>query len=179
LPAEDEPLTSRPNNSERLSDPRLAEACSQLVRRPSWDSTGDTEDAAQDACVRALEIAQPDAVKEPLRYVLRIARNLFIDRRRRRSREARLFEYGDEAALRAGDMINPERILAGKQALGGVLAAIDTLPPRCRQAFLLHRFDNLNYAAIGKEMGISVSMVEKHIAEAMMRLSRALKAREG
>ena len=166
------------NSSDRGLDPRLAQACRELVRRPISDSSGDAEDAAQDACIRALQIAQPDAVKEPLRYVLRIARNLFIDRRRRRSREARLFEYGDEAALGAGDMLNPERILVGKQALGGILAAIDMLPPRCRQAFLLHRFDNLNYAAIGKEMGISVSMVEKHIAEAMTRLSRALKAQE-
>jgi RNA polymerase sigma-70 factor (ECF subfamily) len=170
-------VTSR-NNTGRVPDLRLAQACSELVRRPSGDPYGDAEDAAQDACVKALQIAEPETVKEPVRYVMRIARNLFIDRRRRRGREARLFEYGEEAALGAGDMLNPERILAGKQALGGILAAIDALPPRCRQAFLLHRFDNLNYAAIGKEMGISVSMVEKHVAEAMTRLSRALKAQE-
>jgi RNA polymerase sigma-70 factor (ECF subfamily) len=153
---------------------KVAQACSDLARRrPRHDATGDAEDAAQDAYVRALQLPDPGAVRDPIRYVLRTARNLFIDRRRRAGREARLFEQSDAAALDAGDMLDPERILAGKQALGGILAAIEALPPRCGEAFRLHRFENLSYAAIAQRMNISISMVEKHLAEAMARLARA------
>jgi RNA polymerase sigma-70 factor (ECF subfamily) len=157
---------------------KLAQACSDLARRrPRADATGDAEDAAQDAYVRALQLSDPGAVRDPIRYVLRTARNLFIDRRRRAGREARLFEQSD-AATDAGDMLDPERILAGKQALGGILTAIEALPPRCGEAFRLHRFENLSYAAIAQRMNISISMVEKHLAEAMARLARAKNGRE-
>lgn len=154
-------------------DDRLAEACDALARGRHLRLTGDAEDAAQDACVKALEISDPDQIRDPVRYVLRIARNMFVDGRRRAGREARLFEYSQNASLAAGDVLDPERILAGKQALGGIMTAIDGLPPRCRQAFMLHRFESRTYAAIAQEMGISISMVEKHIAEAMTRLARA------
>jgi RNA polymerase sigma factor (sigma-70 family) len=142
-------------------------ACSDLVRR-----NANGEDAVQEACVRVLQMPPTDAISDPVRYVLRVARNLFIDDRRRKGREARLFEYAADAATAADDSPSPERILAGKESLAGILTAIDRLPPRCREAFVLHRFENLSYSTIAHRKGISISMVEKHVAEAMARLAR-------
>jgi RNA polymerase sigma-70 factor (ECF subfamily) len=109
-------------------------------------------------------------VREPARYLARIARNLFIDRNRRRKREAALFDWSADAGLAGRNGLDPERITASEQALMRALAAIEGLPPRCREAFELHRFEGLSYIGIAHRMGISVSMVEKHIAEAMLRL---------
>jgi RNA polymerase sigma-70 factor (ECF subfamily) len=122
-----------------------------------------------------LRIEEPDAVRDPLRYVLRVSRNLLIDRQRHRRREAAVFGTADDIEQRAQDFIDPERTFAGKQELARALAAIDALPPRCRQAFKLHRFDGLSYAAIARRMAISTSMVEKHIAEALLKLNRSLR----
>jgi RNA polymerase sigma-70 factor (ECF subfamily) len=47
---------------------------------------------------------------------------------------------------------------------------IRALPPRTRDAFLLHRFEDQTYGQIAKRLGVSVSMVEKHIAEALRQL---------
>jgi RNA polymerase sigma-70 factor (ECF subfamily) len=129
---------------------------------------------AQDACVRALDLPAPHNVREPIRYLFRIARNLVIDRRRKRAREALLSESLAVLEYGSSDPTDPERILAGKQDLARVLKAIDALPPRCREAFTLHRFGGLSYAAIARRMGVTTSMVEKHIAEAMLRVTRAL-----
>ena len=156
---------------------KLAAACREVVadaRRRKSHAAVDADDVAQDTCVRALDLPAPQRVREPLRYLFRIARNLVIDRRRRRVRDALLseslavIEHGSSAPA------DPERILAGKQDLERVLVAIASLPPRCREAFTLHRFDGLSYAAIARRMGVSTSMVEKHIAEAMVRVTRAL-----
>ena len=48
--------------------------------------------------------------------------------------------------------------------------AIDSLPPRCRQVFLLSKRDGLSNAAIAKEMGISVKTVENQITKAFAAL---------
>jgi RNA polymerase sigma factor (sigma-70 family) len=156
---------------------KLAEACREMVleaRRRAARAPHDADDVAQDACVRALDVRSPHRVRDPLPYLFRIARNLVIDRRRRRVREAALSESLAVIEQRSGDSADPERILAGKQDLERVLRAIALLPPRCREAFTLHRFGGLSYAMIARRMGVSTSMVEKHIAEAMMKVTRAL-----
>jgi len=156
---------------------RLVEACRALAARQKrrGKNSADAEDVAQDACVRALGLAEPGAVREPVRYLLRIARNLFVDRQRRKSREAVIFHALGGIEQRASEANDPERILAGKQELQIVLAAIDDLPPRCREAFTLHRFHGLSYAGIARRMGVSTGTVEKHIAEAMLRITRSLR----
>ena len=156
---------------------KLAQACREILaegRRRNARGAADADDVAQDACMRALDLPAPNNVRDPIRYLFRIARNLVIDRRRKRARDAALSESLAVIEYGSSDPADPERILAGKQDLARVLAAIDALPPRCREAFTLHRFGGLSYAAIARRMGVSTSMVEKHIAEAMLRVTRAL-----
>jgi len=160
------------------AEARLRKAYAEAVpriRRMGARFALDGEDVAQDASVRMLR-SGPDAdpIGHPARYLLRIARNLFIDQVRSRVRESALFVRQDDVGAQGADGVDPERILAAKQRLHIALEAIERLPPRCREAFELHRFENLSYITIARRMGISVSMVEKHMAEAMLRLSRAL-----
>lgn len=68
----------------------------------------------------------------------------------------------------------PESNLAAKQELAIVFQRIDSLPPRCKQAFVLYRLKNLSYQQIAEEMGISVSMVEKHLINAMAACRKGL-----
>jgi RNA polymerase sigma factor (sigma-70 family) len=155
----------------------LVDACRALVQRQRMrgKNLADADDIAQDACARALGLAQPDAVRDPVHYLMRIARNLFVDRQRRKLREAAIFHSLEGVEQNARDAPDPERILAGKQELKRVLTAIDSLPPRCREAFTLHRFHALSYAAIARRMGVGTGTVEKHIAEAMLRITRSLR----
>jgi RNA polymerase sigma-70 factor (ECF subfamily) len=149
----------------------LTAACSELARCGRKSRREDAEDVTQDACVHMLRLASPQSVREPARYLARIARNLFVDHGRRRKRETTLFDSSADVELAGHNGLDPERITEGEQALLRALGAIEEMPPRCREAFGLHRFEGLSYIAIAHRMGISVSMVEKHIAEAMLRLA--------
>ena len=52
--------------------------------------------------------------------------------------------------------------------------SIDTLPEKCRQAFMLNHYGSMSYKDIAQEMGISVKTVEKHIGKALSVLRKEL-----
>lgn len=53
--------------------------------------------------------------------------------------------------------------------------AINNLPPQCQNVFKLSRFENLSYAEIAEQMGISVKTVENHMIKALKVLREKLK----
>ena len=46
-------------------------------------------------------------------------------------------------------------------------AALDDLPARCRETFVLRKIDELSQREVAKKMGISEATVEKHMVKAM------------
>jgi len=52
--------------------------------------------------------------------------------------------------------------------------AIDSLPPKCREVFMLNRFENLKYAEVAKKLNISVKTVEAQISKALKILKEKL-----
>lgn len=52
---------------------------------------------------------------------------------------------------------------------------VKELPPQCREAFTLSRFEDLSYKSIAERMNISVNTVEKHIGKALGILRQAFK----
>ena len=66
--------------------------------------------------------------------------------------------------------------LGARQKLDAINRAVDELPFKVKQAFLLHRQNGLSYSAIAKQMGVSVSSVEKYILQALKHFRLALKA---
>lgn len=116
------------------------------------------------------DAAHADA--RPLLFV--ISRNLMKDhwKRARRSPISSDAIEADSDAI-ASDHPAADRGVIARQDLVAAARVIRDLPPRCRDAFLLHRFEELTYREIAERLGISVSMVEKHLAEALRRLKSA------
>lgn len=128
-------------------------------------------DLAQESYARVLAVQHAGQSIVDMRALLyRTARNLLIDRHRRQ--EVRQHEDIDampeDAQPCAPAHLQPEEALASMQVVRAHVAAIEALPPRCREAFVLHVFDGLTHAQVGQRMGISASMVEKHIVRAMV-----------
>ena len=73
--------------------------------------------------------------------------------------------------------LTPERFVIGRQEYDRMIVALRELPPRAREAFIFHRFEELSHPAIARRMGISVVAVRKLIARAMQRIAEIMEAR--
>lgn len=142
--------------------------------RRHLDNAQDAEDLAQDALLRLLRSpVSPDNTEA---YLLRIASNLLRDRHRRdRSHHAAQHEPLDSSLHdRPTEEPGSDRVYEDRERLDRFLAALDQLPPRCRQVFLLQRYEGLTYTAIAKRLEISVSAVEKHMMRALLHFQARL-----
>ena len=71
--------------------------------------------------------------------------------------------------------LTPECNLLYKELQEQVDAVINTLPSRCREVFIMSRFDKKKNREIAETLGISTTAVEKHIAKALMTFSKYFK----
>ncbi len=69
----------------------------------------------------------------------------------------------DTDSLQAGRQADPEVQLAAQQQLARVYQQLAALPLATRQAFIMFKFQGQSYAQIAASLGVSVSMVEKHL----------------
>ncbi|MHC3941218.1 hypothetical protein ACI0FR_02539 [Paenochrobactrum sp. BZR 201-1] len=88
--------------------------------------------------------------------------------RSRKTRPDRL-NYGDTYQVQndTTDYIQPERIVEARHELSDLLNAINALPKRRGQIFLLARVDGMTYQQIARHLKISLSTVEKEMAAAI------------
>jgi RNA polymerase sigma-70 factor (ECF subfamily) len=140
-----------------------------------------TASEAQDLVQEVFLRMQARTTTEPIQniegYLFRIAATVLVDRRRSHDGEPVSIDLdllSGPAELR--EEISPERELLGKEAMELFIAAMEGLPPRTREAFMLHRFEEMTYAAIARKMGISVKTVEKLIARALRQLIECARA---
>lgn len=128
-------------------------------------------DMAQESYARVLTAQLGgQAVMDVRALLYRVARNLVIDQHRR----AEVRSHDDLDTIPEGmhpcapAHCQPEEVLASQQVIRAYMAAIEALPPRCREAFVLYVFEELGHAQIAERMNISVSMVEKHVVRGMV-----------
>jgi RNA polymerase sigma factor (sigma-70 family) len=130
------------------------------------------EDLVQELYVKISQTSSgPTTNPEALLFT--IANNLMLDRQRgeRRGRvrderwtQTHLTVAGGQAVQEAP---SAESALAAKTRLTRMLALVEDLPPRTREAFRLHKLEGLSHAQTAQRMGISTKTVEKQISAAL------------
>ena len=137
------------------------------------DNPEDAAEVAQDAFLRLHRMEQPEQLDNARAFLFQVASNLAIDQLRRKTLHFRFLnaekglavdgEPPDINAIAA----SPEQIISAREKLDAIYGAVDELPFKTKQAFLLHRKNGLSYNDIAREMGVSVSSVEKYILQAL------------
>ena len=123
-------------------------------------------EVAQEAYVRLLRLDQPGAVSYLRSFLFKTAANLAVDWVRRdhvhtRALDTPLFrEFTDDRT--------PERAAVGAQEVKRLGELLMTLPPKCRQAFILNRFHGMEFSAVAAEMKLSERMVRTYVVRALL-----------
>ncbi len=131
-------------------------------------------DLVQDAFMRVLAVEGFAAIEAPHPYMLRMMKNLSIQKLRR-ARIARFeqlsmadgFDLADEAP-------DAFQVVAGREQLARLKAALAGLPERCRQVFVMRRIEERSPQEIARRLGVSPSTLEKRLARAHYLIARAL-----
>ena len=134
----------------------------------------DVDDILQTTVLKALESNRTRQVVSPKSYLFVISRNLVFKSMSTRSQEIRA-EVDDAIA----DVAAPDadERLYYRQKLKAFDEALKTLPARPRQAIVLRKFFGLSYKDIARKMGVSVSSVEKYVAQGTLRCRDVLRAK--
>jgi len=139
-------------------------------------------DLAQESYARVLAAQNAgQAVQDARALLYRTAKNLVVDQHRRAEirRHESLDQSAESSAQAAPRHLQPEEALSAQQSAHAYAQVIEDLPPRCREAFVLHIIEGLPQAEIARSMGISVSMVEKHVVRGMLACRRCEQALDG
>jgi len=129
------------------------------------EDTDVAEDMVQEAFIKAWQATEAGAEIGNFRgYMYRAVRNECISHLRQQRPAAGLEEVAEVADTDVDTSVRDARIWR----------AIDALPERCREVFLLSKRDGLSQEEIALEMGISVKTVKNQMTKAYERLRSLL-----
>jgi transmembrane sensor len=155
----------------RIAD-RYYDRLLRFFRRRSR-SVEDAADLAQDTFARlwSTDLRQ---IRKPESFLFTTALNLLRDRARSAQvRHAALSVPAEEEQL-VCPAPQAERVLDGEQQIEVLEAALAELSPRCRTVFEQYHFEDRSQKGIADEHGISVSMVEKYVRQAVVHCQKRL-----
>jgi len=140
----------------------------------NWRNKNDIEDLRQEVYMRVYEAAQKEIPENAKPFILKTARNLLVDRVRR-EHVVPIEAVADLDALGAAiEAPGPERSTIARDMLRRLQAALDRLPPRCRQAVVHKQIDGLSRREIAERMNISQDTVSEHLTVGIRALAEML-----
>jgi RNA polymerase sigma-70 factor (ECF subfamily) len=125
--------------------------------------TQDAQDLVQDVFVRLSRQDAFDNVGSVDGYLFATAANIAFDFFRRNKVRGNNPATGFVESIQRTQDFSPERLLEGRQELACIVAALNEMPERMRNIFILARLENLPRAEIAQRLGISKSLVEQQI----------------
>lgn len=136
----------------------------------------DVDNLVQETLTRFIVVNRTETISQPFGYLYRIANNLLVDHARRgavTSPVMTVLEDDDQAGIRA----EQEDALHLADLRAALEEALDELPPKCREAFVLRRFHDMDTPAIAARLAVSHRMVQKYLIRAMGHVHQRLQRR--
>lgn len=123
------------------------------------------EDIVQETYVRICQMDKREPIEQPKSFLMKTARNLAYDHLKKS--ETRLADGVEtECGFDVDAFVHDEvfESIASNQEFAHFCEAVRQLPVQCRRVFVLKKVYGYSQKEIAKEMKLSESTVEKHIA---------------
>ncbi len=135
----------------------------------------DVDDVIQETYAILAALADVPHVRQPRAYVYSVAQSVVLQQLRRAQVVSIEAVAEIERVAASGEEACPERTASSRQELARIGALIDSLPDKCRQAFVLRRVEGYSQREIAQRMQISENTVEKHICKGIRVLMDSMK----
>ncbi|MDD0976086.1 RNA polymerase sigma factor [Pseudomonas fontis] len=131
-------------------------------------------DLVQESFLRLAEQQGREHIDNTPAYLYRTAHNLMIDHVRQQQR--RKTDSVPHEALEGivEDSPGLEETTAAEQHMRRLRQALAQLPPRTQEVFRLNRLEGFTHAEVARELNISDSSVQKHLAKALAYVMQCL-----
>lgn len=134
----------------------------------------DVDDLVQEVFIRLTYRSEVQPIENLEAYVFQVAQNVIRDRLRRQATRRVAQHDTLENSPEPTDDFSPERVLIGRQLLNQVIEALEELPARTRQVFVLCQYEEMGLEDIAAQLGLSVSGVRFLLRQAKAHLARRI-----
>ena len=133
-----------------------------------------SEEIVQDIFMYLWEKKESIKIESSLKsYLLRASKNRSLNYIR--NEKTKLEIYSKLNNSDHGTIEMPDTVLDSNQLREVINAAIDSLPERCREVYILGKEKSMSYKEISEELGISVKTVEVQMGKALKKLREQLR----
>lgn len=132
------------------------------------------EEIVQDIFIYLWEKKENIKIESSLKsYLLRASKNRSLNYIR--NEKTKLNIHNKLADFDKGTIEMPDSVMDSNQLREIINAAIDSLPERCREIYILGKERSMSYKEISEELGISVKTVEAQMGKALKKLREQLR----
>ncbi|MFC6198329.1 RNA polymerase sigma factor [Ponticaulis profundi] len=135
-----------------------------FIRR-HWRQSDEVADLRQEVLTRLYRFALENRPTQPRALMFRIARNLMIDRIRKKSVVTIDAVMDFESLSVSTDEADPFETTSARQELRMLQDALDDLPQRTRDVIFMRRVQGCSQRETAKKLKISEPTVERHISK--------------
>ncbi len=171
----------------RKGDVEAMSALVEKYRRPLFgfilnmtEGRGDADEVFQETWFRAIRKLDSYRQKNFMGWLVRIARNLIIDRYRRRRPTVSLDESREDAAGPIHEVVDvapgPLARAATGDDLDAVAQAIETLPAEQREVFVMRMQADMSFREIAVAQGVSINTALARMQYALSKLRPLLRS---
>lgn len=141
-------------------------------------NVGDAEDVFQEVWFKVIRKLEIYTEQNFCGWLMKIARNLVIDRSRKRkpdfSLDAETEEGGSLLQTTRAKDTGPAKDLAAEELGGRIRKAVETLPPEQKEVFLMRVQSELSFKEIAEIQGVSINTALARMQYALAKLRSIL-----